>query len=147
VHGTRRSTRSPGRTPAASSSWDPFLHTPKEQATVRALRASTPDVDVTRMSKDEWRTRNEAAGIGQCRQLIISASATTCLRSIPTGCRERKPNVGVTPFSTILAATQRRLIPILTIIDPNRITIHFQSVVVGTYFVEMQMGGSRYGGD
>jgi predicted TIM-barrel fold metal-dependent hydrolase len=49
-------------------SWDPFLHTSKEQATVRALRASTPDVDVTRMSKDEWRTRNEAAGIG-----IVSA--------------------------------------------------------------------------
>ena len=35
---------------------------------MRALRASTPDVDVTRMSKDEWRTRNEAAGIG-----IVSA--------------------------------------------------------------------------
>jgi hypothetical protein len=31
---------------------------------VRALRAATPDVDVTRMSKDAWRTRNEAAGIG-----------------------------------------------------------------------------------
>ena len=41
-----------------------FTHTPKEQATVGALRAATPDVDVTRMSKDEWRVRNEAAGIG-----------------------------------------------------------------------------------
>ncbi len=29
-----------------------------------ALRASTPDVDVTRMPKDQWRQRNEAAGIG-----------------------------------------------------------------------------------
>jgi len=45
-------------------SWDPFTHRPKEQATVGALRAATPDVDVTRMSKDEWRVRNEAAGIG-----------------------------------------------------------------------------------
>jgi acyl-CoA reductase-like NAD-dependent aldehyde dehydrogenase len=36
----------------------------REQATVRALRASTLDVDVTRMSKNEWRTRNEPAGIG-----------------------------------------------------------------------------------
>ena len=45
-------------------SWDPFKHTPKEQATVGALRARATDVDTTRMSKDEWRTRNEAAGIG-----------------------------------------------------------------------------------
>jgi predicted TIM-barrel fold metal-dependent hydrolase len=44
--------------------WDPFQHTPKDQATVGALRALATDVDVTRMSKDEWRTRNEAAGIG-----------------------------------------------------------------------------------
>jgi predicted TIM-barrel fold metal-dependent hydrolase len=44
--------------------WDPFAHTDKEEATVRALRAATPDVDVTRMSKNEWRVRNEAAGIG-----------------------------------------------------------------------------------
>jgi predicted TIM-barrel fold metal-dependent hydrolase len=45
-------------------SWDPFKHTPREQATVGALRARATDVDVTRMSKDEWRARNEAAGIG-----------------------------------------------------------------------------------
>jgi predicted TIM-barrel fold metal-dependent hydrolase len=45
-------------------SWDPFQHTKREDATVGALRASAADVDVTRMSRDEWRTRNEAAGIG-----------------------------------------------------------------------------------
>ena len=44
--------------------WDPFAHTPKSEATVGALRAVARDVDVTRMSKDEWRRRNEAAGIG-----------------------------------------------------------------------------------
>ena len=44
--------------------WDPFAHTAKEDATVRALRAQATDVDVTRMSKDEWKKRNEAAGIG-----------------------------------------------------------------------------------
>ena len=45
-------------------SWDPFQHTPKEQTTVGALRALATDVDVSRMSRDEWRRRNEAAGIG-----------------------------------------------------------------------------------
>jgi predicted TIM-barrel fold metal-dependent hydrolase len=44
--------------------WDPFAHTPKEEATVAALRARATDVDVSRMSRDEWRKRNEAAGIG-----------------------------------------------------------------------------------
>jgi predicted TIM-barrel fold metal-dependent hydrolase len=44
--------------------WDPFKHTSKEQATVGALRALAKDVDVTRMSKNEWRKQNEAAGIG-----------------------------------------------------------------------------------
>jgi predicted TIM-barrel fold metal-dependent hydrolase len=44
--------------------WDPFAHTPKEQATVGALRSSAQDVDTTRMSREEWRQRNEAAGIG-----------------------------------------------------------------------------------
>jgi predicted TIM-barrel fold metal-dependent hydrolase len=44
--------------------WDPFKHTPKDQASVGALRALAKDVDVTRMSKNEWRTRNEAAGVG-----------------------------------------------------------------------------------
>ncbi len=44
--------------------WDPFTYTPKDEATVGALRSVARDVDVTRMSRDEWRTRNEAAGIG-----------------------------------------------------------------------------------
>jgi predicted TIM-barrel fold metal-dependent hydrolase len=44
--------------------WDPFAHTPREQATVGALRALATDVDTTRMSRTEWKARNEAAGIG-----------------------------------------------------------------------------------
>ena len=44
--------------------WDPFAHIPKEQATVGALRALATDVDTTRMPREEWRKRNEAAGIG-----------------------------------------------------------------------------------
>ena len=44
--------------------WDPFAHVPREQATVGALRSAASDVDVTRMPKEEWRKRNEAAGIG-----------------------------------------------------------------------------------
>jgi predicted TIM-barrel fold metal-dependent hydrolase len=45
-------------------SWDPFQHIPREQATVGALRAQATDVDTTRMSREEWRRQNEAAGIG-----------------------------------------------------------------------------------
>ncbi len=45
-------------------SWDPFKHTSREQATVGALRAQARDVDTTRMPREEWRQRNEAAGIG-----------------------------------------------------------------------------------
>ena len=45
--------------------WDPFAHTPKEKATVGALRALAQDVDTTRMPRSEWRARNEAAGIGR----------------------------------------------------------------------------------
>jgi predicted TIM-barrel fold metal-dependent hydrolase len=44
--------------------WDPFRHTKREVATVGALRAAASDVDVTRMSRSEWRKRNEAAGVG-----------------------------------------------------------------------------------
>jgi predicted TIM-barrel fold metal-dependent hydrolase len=46
--------------------WDPFKHTPKDQATVGALRALAKEqgVDVTRLPKEEWKKRNEAAGIG-----------------------------------------------------------------------------------
>jgi hypothetical protein len=45
-------------------SWDPFAHTSKDQATVGALRRLAADVDTTRMPREEWRRRNEAAGIG-----------------------------------------------------------------------------------
>ncbi|MGH2820080.1 MAG: amidohydrolase family protein, partial [Actinomycetota bacterium] len=44
--------------------WDPFAHTPRDQATVGGLRALAKDVDTTRMPREEWRKRNEAAGIG-----------------------------------------------------------------------------------
>ncbi len=44
--------------------WDPFVHITEAQATVGALRALATDVDTTRMPRDEWRRRNEAAGIG-----------------------------------------------------------------------------------
>jgi predicted TIM-barrel fold metal-dependent hydrolase len=45
-------------------SWDPFQHTPKGNATVGALRMLAADVDTTRMSREEWKQRNEAAGVG-----------------------------------------------------------------------------------
>jgi predicted TIM-barrel fold metal-dependent hydrolase len=46
--------------------WDPFEHTPKDQATVGALRALAAEqgVDTSRMPREEWKKRNEAAGIG-----------------------------------------------------------------------------------
>lgn len=44
--------------------WDPFAHTPKGHATVGALRELARDVDTTRMSRVEWRKRNEALGVG-----------------------------------------------------------------------------------
>ena len=44
--------------------WDPFVHTARDAATVGALRSRATDVDVTRMPRAEWKTRNEAAGIG-----------------------------------------------------------------------------------
>ena len=44
--------------------YDPFTHIPKEQATVGALRALSPDVDVTVRSKREWRSLYESAGAG-----------------------------------------------------------------------------------
>ena len=36
--------------------WDPFAHTPKDQATVGALRARSADVDTTRRSRAEFTT-------------------------------------------------------------------------------------------
>ena len=44
--------------------WDPFAHLAKDLSTVGALRALATDVDTSRMSRDAWRLRNEAAGIG-----------------------------------------------------------------------------------
>lgn len=46
--------------------WDPFKHTAREDATVGALRARAraADVDTTRMTRAEWKQRNEAAGVG-----------------------------------------------------------------------------------
>ena len=41
--------------------WDPFTRISREQASAGALRAKSPDVDVTVMSKNEWRARYEAA--------------------------------------------------------------------------------------
>jgi predicted TIM-barrel fold metal-dependent hydrolase len=45
-------------------SWDPLQYIKKEDATVGALRAQATDVDTTRFPKEEWKKRNEAAGIG-----------------------------------------------------------------------------------
>ena len=39
--------------------WDPFKHTPRDQATVGALRARATDVDVSETSKVEYRRRYE----------------------------------------------------------------------------------------
>jgi predicted TIM-barrel fold metal-dependent hydrolase len=44
--------------------WDPFQHTPKDKATVGALRSLATDVDTTRKPREEWKKQNEAAGIG-----------------------------------------------------------------------------------
>jgi predicted TIM-barrel fold metal-dependent hydrolase len=44
--------------------WDPFAHVAREQASVGALRSLATDVDTTRMTREEWRLQNEAAGIG-----------------------------------------------------------------------------------
>ena len=41
--------------------WDPFKHTPKEQATVGALRSLAQDVDTSTTSKSEYRARYETA--------------------------------------------------------------------------------------
>ena len=46
-------------------SWDPFTHTPgRRPASARSGAGLATDVDTTRMSREEWRKRNEAAGIG-----------------------------------------------------------------------------------
>lgn len=45
--------------------WDPFKHTARDDANVGALRkqAAAAGVDVTRMSRADWKKQNEAAGI------------------------------------------------------------------------------------
>jgi predicted TIM-barrel fold metal-dependent hydrolase len=40
--------------------WDAFRHIPKERATVGSLRALAQDVDVSTVSREEWRARYEA---------------------------------------------------------------------------------------
>lgn len=51
---TRTSTRSRGRTSCRFFGWDPFARTPKDQATVAALRAKGADVDVSIRPRKEW---------------------------------------------------------------------------------------------
>jgi hypothetical protein len=41
--------------------WDPFLHTPKDQATVGGLRALAADVDTSTTTKAQYRERYMAA--------------------------------------------------------------------------------------
>jgi hypothetical protein len=41
-------------------SYDPFAVIPKEQATVGALRALSPDVDTTVRPRSEWRAKFDA---------------------------------------------------------------------------------------
>lgn len=50
--------------------WDPFLTVPKDQGTVGALRALAKDIDTTCRPKEEWRRRNEEAGIGRVPQAL-----------------------------------------------------------------------------
>jgi hypothetical protein len=44
--------------------FDPFANTPRELATVGALRALSPDVDTTVRSRHEWAERYEASLAG-----------------------------------------------------------------------------------
>ena len=41
--------------------WDPFKHTPKEQATVGALRALAKDVDTSETTRAQYRERYAAS--------------------------------------------------------------------------------------
>ena len=41
-------------------SYDPFAVIPEDDATVGALRASSPDVDTSEVTRQEWRARYEA---------------------------------------------------------------------------------------
>lgn len=44
--------------------WDALGSKSRDQVTVGALRAQSVDVDVTRMSRAEWKAKNEAEGVG-----------------------------------------------------------------------------------
>ena len=44
--------------------WDALGSKSRDQVTVGALRAQSADVDVTRMSRAEWKAKNEAEGVG-----------------------------------------------------------------------------------
>ena len=44
--------------------WDPFQGKSRDQVNVGALRARSTDVDVTRMTRAEWKAKNEAEGVG-----------------------------------------------------------------------------------
>jgi hypothetical protein len=44
--------------------FDPFAHTRREDATVGALRAQSPDVDTTIRSRHEWAERYAATAVG-----------------------------------------------------------------------------------
>ena len=61
---TTRSTRSPGRTPAGSSTGTRSQHTPKEEATVGALRATRRPTSTPPACRAPSGEANEAAGIG-----------------------------------------------------------------------------------
>ena len=61
VRPTTTSTRSPGRTRAGTSATTRSSTSPRSRATVGALRAQSPDVDITTRSRAEWRERYEAA--------------------------------------------------------------------------------------
>ena len=57
---TRTSTRSRGRTRAGTSATTRSSTSPQEDATVGALRAQAPDVDISTKSRAEWRKLYEA---------------------------------------------------------------------------------------
>jgi predicted TIM-barrel fold metal-dependent hydrolase len=48
------------RNAARFCSYDPFADVPQKQATVGALRSQATDVDISTVSRDEWRARYEA---------------------------------------------------------------------------------------
>ena len=51
--------------------WDPFARTPKEQATVAALRAKATDVDVSIRPRKEWARLYEQKQLAQREPLLV----------------------------------------------------------------------------